>query len=72
MPSSCTLDSELDLIEEMRLRTWARANYVASEERDETWHPVILAEMSRRDLELRSENLERGYTPRQNFASARA
>ena len=43
--------SELDTIEEFRLRTWARRNYVAPHERCEDWHPIILDEMSRRDCE---------------------
>ena len=45
------LETELDFIEEMRLRTWARKNYVPSQERDEEWHPVILDEMSLKDGE---------------------
>ncbi len=45
------LETELDFIEEMRLRTWARKNYVPHEERDEEWHPVILDEMSLKDGE---------------------
>lgn len=42
---------ELDAIEELKLRRWARENYVEDADRDESWHPVILDEMSRRDLE---------------------
>jgi hypothetical protein len=41
----------IDLIEELRLRRWARENYVPSSERDSTWHPVILDEMNRKDRE---------------------
>ncbi|MFO1021946.1 MAG: hypothetical protein U0903_14830 [Planctomycetales bacterium] len=52
MNSSATLEVELDFVEEMRLRTWARANYVPPEDRDENWHPVIHAEMQRRDVEI--------------------
>lgn len=44
-------NSEIDLIEELRLRRWARENYVAPEARQQTWHPVVLEEMSRKDLE---------------------
>jgi hypothetical protein len=44
-------DTEIDLVEEMRLRTWARRNYVAAVEREESWHPVILDEMNRIDEE---------------------
>jgi hypothetical protein len=44
--------SDLDFIEELRLRRWARENYVAPDQREHDWHPVILNEMDRRDLEL--------------------
>lgn len=44
--------SELDLIEELRLRRWARENYVPADERDARWHPIILEEMRRRDGEV--------------------
>jgi hypothetical protein len=43
--------SELDLIEELRLRRWARENYVPRPQRQLSWHPVVLDEMGRRDLE---------------------
>ncbi len=42
---------DLDAIAEMRLRTWARSNYCGTEDRDESWHPIILDEMSARDRE---------------------
>ncbi|MCA9073965.1 MAG: hypothetical protein KDA93_02945 [Planctomycetaceae bacterium] len=45
------LDAEIDPVEEMRLRTWARQNYAPQGERDTEWHPVILEEMRRRDHE---------------------
>jgi hypothetical protein len=41
--------AEVDLIEELRLRRWARENYVAAGERDATWHPVVHDEMDRKD-----------------------
>ncbi|MBI5758286.1 MAG: hypothetical protein HZA46_07200 [Planctomycetales bacterium] len=47
--------SDIDPVEEMRLRTWARQNYVRSEHRDQEWHPVVLAEMHRKDQEDRAE-----------------
>jgi hypothetical protein len=53
--SDSLLDGELDLVEEMRLRTWARRNYVAACEREESWHTVILDEMARMDDEERPE-----------------
>ncbi len=42
---------DVDPIEEMRLRTWARRNYSPSEERDANWHPIVLDEMTRKDQE---------------------
>lgn len=47
--SSATL--EIDVIEELRLRRWARENYVADELRNTEWHPIVLDEMRRRDAE---------------------
>ncbi len=39
-------------IAELRLRQWARRNYVPLDKRrDEDWHPVVLDEMSRCDAE---------------------
>ena len=49
--SEAVLESDVDLVQEMRLRTWARRNYVAACEREESWHPVILDEMTRIDVE---------------------
>lgn len=40
-----------DLIEEFRLRRWARLNFVPAAERSDDLHPVILHEMSLCDLE---------------------
>lgn len=53
MQSATMLDSavELDPVEEMRLRTWARRHYAPTSERDSSWHPVILDEMRRKDGE---------------------
>lgn len=41
----------LDLIEELRLRRWARENYVPGDQRQRDWHPVVLEEMQQRDAE---------------------
>jgi hypothetical protein len=49
MPSSVA--TEVDFIEELRLRRWARENYVPATEREHSWHPVVLDEMIRKDLE---------------------
>jgi hypothetical protein len=48
---SVSMVQDVDLIEELRLRRWARENYVPAAERDATWHPIILEEMSRKDVE---------------------
>ncbi len=47
--------TEIDFIEELKLRRWARENYVPQPKRDRTWHPVIHDEMGRKDRDLRSE-----------------
>jgi hypothetical protein len=44
--------AELDFIEELRLRRWAREHYVPRGERELSWHPVILDEMDRKDVEM--------------------
>ena len=46
--------AEIDFIEELRLRRWARENYLPSHERHEGLHPIIKEEMSRKDAENRS------------------
>ncbi len=43
----CRPADDVSLIDEMRLRTWARQNYVGPDERDPAWHPVVLDEMGR-------------------------
>ena len=43
--------SDVDFIEELRLRRWARENYVPTGQRDTAWHPIILDEMGRKDGE---------------------
>ena len=43
---------EVDVIDELRLRRWARETYVAPNERDRAWHPIILEEMRRKDGEV--------------------
>ncbi|HVJ86627.1 MAG TPA: hypothetical protein VM452_13340 [Caulifigura sp.] len=42
----------LDIVEELRLRRWARENYQSAENRAVDWHPVIHDEMERRDAEV--------------------
>ncbi len=43
---------EVDFIEELQLRRWARENYVPHHERNATWHPIILEEMRHKDSEV--------------------
>ncbi len=52
---SSTVLSELDFIEELRLRRWAREHYVPTNERKRSWHPIILEEMLRKDEEFEPE-----------------
>ena len=49
----------MDLIEELRLRRWAREHYVAPESRDQSWHPVIHDEMKKKDHEKGSAHQRR-------------
>lgn len=49
--------SELDFIEELRLRRWARENYVPQDERDQSWHPIVHEEMSKKDREIEEPTL---------------
>jgi hypothetical protein len=42
---------DVDPVEEMRMRTWARRHYAPAEQRDGNWHPIVLDEMFRKDRE---------------------
>jgi hypothetical protein len=53
---------ELDFIEELRLRRWARENYVGPEERSRKWHPVIHEEMEKKDDEADSPAARPSYS----------
>jgi hypothetical protein len=55
---------DVDFIEELRLRRWARLNYVPAEQRQHNWHPIVLEEMTRKDEESSAE-------PAAVFAAAR-
>jgi hypothetical protein len=49
-------EKSISLIQELRLRQWARRNYVPLEaRRDDEWHPVVLDEMRRRDQERQDQ-----------------
>jgi hypothetical protein len=43
---------DVDPIEEMRMRTWARRHYAPVDQRDGSWHPIVLDEMFRKDREV--------------------
>ncbi len=46
-----SVSEELDFIEELRLRRWARENFVPAGQRNASWHPVVLDEMGKKDVE---------------------
>jgi hypothetical protein len=50
------LGPDVDLIEELRLRRWARENYVPRSLRQTTWHPVVLDEMEKKETDLSKSN----------------
>lgn len=58
------LTAEVDFIEELRLRRWARENYVPVDGRDHDWHPIVLEEMNRKD--------EESFTQEPSFSYASA
>ena len=43
--------ADLDFIEELRLRRWAREHYVPEPHRQQTWHPIVHEEMEKKDCE---------------------
>jgi hypothetical protein len=47
-----SVSAELDLIEELRLRRWAREHYAPRSQRLPSWHPIVHEEMIKKDLEL--------------------
>jgi hypothetical protein len=51
------LSPDVDFIEELKLRRWARENYVPVDRRDNAWHPIVLEEMTRKDTEKRVPSL---------------
>lgn len=55
MPKKKTIAESLQ--DEMNLRKWARENYVGSEDRDASWHPIVLAEMEMIETEM-NRNLD--------------
>lgn len=53
-----------DLVQELRLRRWARENYVPVELRDQSWHPHVLDEMQRKDQERNAADKYGGIAQR--------
>jgi hypothetical protein len=51
MPQTFT---QIDAIEELKLRRWARENYVPATQRPHSLHPVVLDEMRRKDDERKT------------------
>ena len=49
------VELDLDFIEELRLRRWARENYVPRGRREKSWHPVVLDEMDQKDSESHAD-----------------
>ncbi|MBT4864180.1 MAG: hypothetical protein HON53_03540 [Planctomycetaceae bacterium] len=47
--------ADVDLAKELRLRGWARKNYVTIQNRSDEWHPIVLDEMRKRDREMESQ-----------------
>lgn len=45
------VSADIDFIEELRLRRWAREHYVTASERPTNLHPVVIDEMKRKDRE---------------------
>ena len=56
-----SVSAELDFIEELRLRRWARENYVPDGQRQQSWHPVVHDEMARKDREAGGAELAPAY-----------
>src|SRR5436189_170981 len=53
-----SVGAEVDFIEELRLRRWAREHYVPGGQRKLSWHPVVLDEMARKDHDLERVSLQ--------------
>jgi hypothetical protein len=51
----------MDFIEELRLRRWARENYVPPKLRQDSWHPVVHEEMEKKDSEASTKHDSPAY-----------
>ena len=54
LDQECT--SDVDAVEEMRMRSWARRHYTPAEDRSNNMHPIVLDEMLHKDQERTSLN----------------
>lgn len=55
--------TDVDFIEEIRLRRWARENYKPAGERDGSWHPVVHDEMQAKDTEAPEKTVPQFVLP---------
>ncbi len=46
-----SVGSEVDFIQELKLRRWAREHYVPRGQRQNSWHPIVHEEMEKKDFE---------------------
>jgi len=63
MPHSILREDEspvIDFVRELKLRQWARQNFVPPESRKVSWHPVVLDEMRCRDREIEAITFNEG------------
>jgi hypothetical protein len=51
--------ADVDPVEELRLRAWARSHYEPVDRRSSRLHPIVLDEMRRKDSEQGSLNRPR-------------
>ena len=51
MNSSVMEPLNVDGVEEFRLRTWARRNFIPAEDRGGNLHPIVVDELTRMDEE---------------------
>jgi hypothetical protein len=57
-----SLQAEIDFIEELRMRRWARENYVPVDHRNHGWHPIVLEEMRHKDREATNDEPAPAYS----------
>lgn len=55
-------EAEIDFIEELKMRRWAREHYVPADDRNHGWHPIVLDEMRHKDREANSDEPSPAYS----------